>query len=70
MKPRAPLTCLSLVPCGALTASAAQGLITELDRPDTTIGYLSRLLINETAFPGERGHVSQADTKGAMLAIL
>lgn len=36
----------------------------------TTDGYVARLLINETPFPGERGFVSTQDTKAAMLAIL
>jgi len=42
----------------------------ELDRADTTSGYLARLLINETAFPGERAYLSEADSKSAMLAVL
>ena len=33
-------------------------------------GYLARLLINETPFPGEHGWKSENDTKGAMLAVL
>lgn len=33
-------------------------------------GYLARLLINEAAFPGERGFVSVKDSKSAMLAVL
>ena len=33
-------------------------------------GYLARLLINESAFPGERGYVSEEDTKAAMRALL
>jgi len=37
---------------------------------DTASGYLAYLLINEAAFPGERGWVSEADTKGCMLAVL
>jgi hypothetical protein len=41
-----------------------------LDGPDTTSGYLARLLINETPFPGERAYESEADTKGAMFEIL
>ncbi|MGH7132180.1 MAG: hypothetical protein ACREJO_09575 [Phycisphaerales bacterium] len=40
-------------------------------RPASSVdGYVARLLINETPFPGERGWVSEEDTKGAMLAIL
>ena len=42
----------------------------ELDPASTTSGYLARLLINEVPFPGERGYVSEADTKGAMAQIL
>lgn len=42
----------------------------QLPAPDTVSGYVALLLINETPFPGERGWVSEADTKGAMLAIL
>ncbi len=33
-------------------------------------GYLARLLINESAFPGERGYVSEADSQAAMRALL
>ena len=50
-------------------ASAAP-TFAELDPSNTVSGYLARLLINETAFPGERGYVSEADSKGSMLAVL
>jgi len=33
-------------------------------------GYLARILLNESSFPGERGWVSEADTKACMLQIL
>lgn len=33
-------------------------------------GYLARLLINEAPFPGERGWLSEEDSKAAMLSIL
>jgi len=33
-------------------------------------GYLARLLLNEAPFPGERGWVSEDDTKSCMLQIL
>jgi len=36
----------------------------------TREGYLARLLLNEVPFPGERGWVSEKDTKAAMLSIL
>ncbi len=37
---------------------------------DTKAGYLARLLINETPFPGERGYVSEEDTESAMREVL
>ena len=33
-------------------------------------GYVARLLINEAPFPGERGWLSEEDSKAAMLSIL
>jgi len=40
-------------------------------KPATTpSGYLARLLINESPFPGERGWTSEADSKACMLQIL
>jgi len=42
----------------------------DLKPADTEAGYIALLLINEAPFPGERGWLSEADTKGAMLAIL
>jgi hypothetical protein len=41
-----------------------------LDPADSVSGYIARLLINETPFPGERKWVSQQDTRAAMLSIL
>jgi hypothetical protein len=41
-----------------------------LPPPNTVPGYVALLLVNETPFPGERGWVSEEDTKAAMLAIL
>jgi len=55
---------------GILGASAAAGPFAELDRPDTTSGYLARLLINEAPFPGERAYESEADSRAAMVQIL
>jgi hypothetical protein len=37
---------------------------------DTKNGYLARLLINETPFPGERAFISETDTRDAMVQIL
>jgi hypothetical protein len=55
-----------------VTAARSQesSLFAVLDGPDTTTGYLARLLINEVPFPGERAYESEADTKGAMFEIL
>ena len=40
-------------------------------QPENTVsGYLARLLINEVPFPGERGWVSEEDTRKAMVAVL
>ena len=50
--------------------AAAAPAFAALDPANTVSGYLARLLINETAFPGERGYVSEADSKGSMLAVL
>jgi len=33
-------------------------------------GYVARLLINETPFPGERGYVSEEDSQAAMRSLL
>jgi len=35
----------------------------ELDPPSNPAGYVSLLLINEAAFPGERGFESEEDSK-------
>jgi hypothetical protein len=37
---------------------------------DTPEGYLALVLINETAFPGERGYRSEEDTEAGMRAVL
>lgn len=55
--------------CISVRGEAPPGAITLPDR-DTTAGYVALLLVNETPFPGEKGWVSEADTKAAMLAIL
>ena len=35
-----------------------------------TAGYLARLLVNESPFPGERGYVSEENTRETMRALL
>ena len=42
----------------------------QLEPTDSVAGYVARLLINETPFPGERGWVSEDDTRAAMQSIL
>jgi hypothetical protein len=42
----------------------------QLRPSDSKAGYLARLLINEAPFPGERGWVSEKNSKATMLAIL
>lgn len=61
------LLLLALVVTSPFQASAA---FAQIEPADTTNGYIARLLINESPFPGERGWVSESDTKGAMLQIL
>ena len=54
----------------ALAPFRVAAAFVQIDPSDTTNGYVARLLINESPFPGERGYVSESDTKGAMLQIL
>ncbi|MCP5488383.1 MAG: hypothetical protein H7A43_07010 [Verrucomicrobia bacterium] len=42
----------------------------ELEPPTSQSGYLARLLINEAPFPGEKGYVSEENTRATMLQIL
>jgi hypothetical protein len=64
------LPVLALVLSTIIGSSTASAQFVQFDRPDTTAGYLARLLVNETPFPGERAYESEADTKGAMLQVL
>ena len=52
------------------TAVAASAEFAKLEPAAAASGYLARLLINEAPFPGERGFVSEEDTKATMLSIL
>ena len=54
--------------CCAVRAGAAD--FARLEPATSADGYLARLLANESPFPGERGFVSEADTKATMLSIL
>lgn len=53
---------------GGLVSASAQNV--RLLPADTPEGYVARLLINEAAFPGERGYRSEQDSGAAMLAVL
>ena len=53
-----------------LSGRLVSGANVELDSPATPAGYVALLLINEAAFPGERGYVSEENSKAAMLSVL
>ena len=53
-----------------LSGRLVSGANVELDSPSTSAGYVALLLINEAAFPGERGYLSEEDSKAAMLSVL
>jgi hypothetical protein len=61
----------ALVTIGLLFASPlVPAANVELDPPATPPGYVALLLINEVPFPGERGYLSEEDSKAAMLSVL
>jgi hypothetical protein len=63
-----PATAIFCVLCLARPAAAApEGPL--LPATDTA-GYLARLLVNESPFPGERGYVSEQNTRETMRALL
>lgn len=70
MKPCFVLAFFGLLLGGVVEAADSPSAFAQLEPPNTTTGYLARLLINETPFPGERGYESEAETRDAMLAIL
>lgn len=51
-------------------AVAWGGEFAKLEAAGTKEGYLARLLINEAAFPGERGWVSEEDSRDTMRSVL
>ena len=61
---------ISVVAAGLAGAGRASSDPVALAAPERVDGYIARLLINEVPFPGERAWISEADTQGAMLAIL
>jgi hypothetical protein len=64
IKPKQAMLCVAL---GMLPWLADAVTIPTANRAD---GYVARLLINEAAFPGERGFISEADSKAAMEQVL
>jgi hypothetical protein len=58
----------ALVLAGLVPLPAAAQVV--LAAADSPAGYVARLLINETPFPGERGWESEADSKAAMRQVL
>ncbi|MBR6021860.1 MAG: hypothetical protein IK066_05515 [Kiritimatiellae bacterium] len=69
-KGRAGVIAAAWLAFAARAGTASGGDFASLADAGTREGYLARLLINETPFPGERGWVSEADTKDAMLSVL
>ncbi len=67
---RRPLVCGGVIFFLLSLATSASAQFAQLESETTTAGYIAALLINETPFPGERGYVSEEDTKAAMLSIL
>lgn len=61
---------ITIVLLGLWCGSGRVVLAEPLEPATTASGYLARLLINESPFPGERGWVSEVDSRAAMLAIL
>lgn len=53
-----------------LAAFAGRAPAVTFPPANTPEGYIGRLLINEAPFPGERGFVSEADSKASMVQIL
>lgn len=64
---RSGLTLLSAV---LIAIYPVRALAVSFPAADTPEGYVGRLLINEAPFPGERGYVSEADSKASMAQIL
>ncbi len=60
---------LLFLPEISVSAATSAGAV-QLLPANTEAGYIARLLINESPFPGERGWLSEEDTKETMLSIL
>ncbi|MEM1223612.1 MAG: hypothetical protein AAGH40_12720 [Verrucomicrobiota bacterium] len=56
--------------CAAFIAMGLQAQNVNFPSRTTETGFLAALLVNEVAFPGERGYISKADSFEAMNQIL
>ncbi len=63
------VACLAAIWLCAAGAGGAEPFAA-LEPAGAAAGYVARLLINESPFPGERGYVSEEDTKSTMMSIL
>jgi hypothetical protein len=61
------LLAFAIVWAGSCPVAAAGA---DIKPANTKAGYIARLLLNEAPFPGERGWVSEDNSKATMLAIL
>lgn len=61
--------CAFVLFCLGISAPSHAGNV-DFPSYSSEAGYLATLLVNEVAFPGERGYVSEANTKRAMESIL
>ncbi len=59
-----------LMMLGLLASSLTAAPFASLPPISSQPGYLARLLINETPFPGEKGYISVKNTQAAMVQIL
>jgi len=68
--PELPPWAIGLAALAWLATGPAWAQFAQLEPATTAAGYVARLLTNESPFPGERGFVSEDDTKATMLSIL
>ncbi|MEM7791994.1 MAG: hypothetical protein AAF546_11380 [Verrucomicrobiota bacterium] len=62
--------CILLVLCTTLASVALQAKNVNFPARTSETGFLAALLVNEVAFPGERGYISKGDSIEAMNQIL
>ena len=67
--PRRPAACWCALRLAGTAGLATAGAVT-LPAAQTPEGYVCRLLINESPFPGEKGYRSEADTIAGMNSLL